>query len=74
MRSEKHQSNSKYPYLGIYNGYVVMFTEPHSGFYVHIPEDAQSKEDEDPVSLGYYTEELAEESFLRFNGFITLSN
>ena len=74
MRSEKHQSTSKYPYLGIYNGYVVMFTKPHSGFYVHIPEDAQSKEDEDPVSLGYYTEELAEESFSRFNGFITLSN
>lgn len=74
MKSEKRQSNSKYPYLGIYNGYVVMFTKPKSGFYVYIPENAQLEEDKEPVSLGYYTEVLAEESFSRFNGFVTLSN
>ena len=68
MKSEKHQSISKYPYLGIYNGYVVMFTKPQSGFYVHIPED------DSDVTLGCYTEDLAESYFDIFNGKIILEN
>ena len=74
MKSEKYQANvcRKYPYLGIYNGYVVMFIKPRSGFYVFIPE--KDKDEEDRISLGYYSEAIIEEYFSIFEGTITLSN
>lgn len=68
MKSEKEISCRKYPYLGSYNGYVVLFVKPESGFYVYIPED-------DPdVTLGDYTEDLAESHFDVFDGKIILEN
>ena len=74
MKSEKYQANvcKKYPYLGSYNGYVVLFTKPKSGFYVFIPE--KDKDEEDPISLGYYSEAIIEEFFSIFEGVVTLSN
>ena len=68
MKSEKELSYRKYPYLGSYNGYVVLFIKPKSGFYVYIPED------DSYVTLGCYTEDLAESYFDIFNGKIILEN
>ena len=68
MKSEKELSYRKYPYLGSYNGYVVLFTKPKSGFYVYIPED-------DPdVTLGDYAENFVESCFSIFDGKIILEN
>ena len=74
MKVEKHEADvcRKYPYLGTYNGYVVMFVKPKSGFYIFIPED--DKDDNDPTPLGYYSENILEGYFSRFEGLITLSN
>lgn len=68
MKSEKEVSCRKYPYLGSYNGYVVLFIKPKSGSYVYIPED-------DPdVTLGDYAEDFAESYFDVFDGKIILEN
>ena len=68
MKSEKELSYRKYPYLGSYNGYVVLFIKPKSGFYVYIPED-------DPdVTLGDYAENFVESCFSIFDGKIILEN
>ena len=69
MKSEKEVSCRKYPYLGSYNGYVVLFIKPKSGSYVYIPED-----DDSDVTLGHYAEDFAESYFSVFGGKIILEN
>ncbi|MGM9530870.1 hypothetical protein [Intestinibacter sp.] len=75
MKAEKYQADISriYPYLGIYNGYVVMFTKPKSGFYIFIPEEDKD-DDNGSTPLGYYSENIIEKYFSMFEGLITLSN
>lgn len=75
MKAEKHEADvcRKYPYLGTYNGYVVMFVKPKSGFYIFIP-NGNEDDDEEPTPLGYYSENILEGYFSMFEGSITLSN
>ena len=68
MKSEKEVSYRKYPYLGSYNGYVVLFIKPQSGFYVYVPGDSFN------TTLGDYAEDLAESCFNVFDGNIILEN
>ena len=71
MQSEVtiNEASRKYPYLGTYNDYVVLFTKPKCGFFVYIPE-----KDTLDDTLGGYSEEFSEKLFKFFDGVVTLHN
>lgn len=69
MKSVIKKTNRTYPYLGVYNQHVVLFTNPKSGFFVYLPDDNPENN-----TLGNYSEEFDEEAFVKFDGMITLSN
>ena len=71
MQSEVtiNEAHRKYPYLGTYNDYVVLFTKPKCGFFVYIPE-----KDTLDDTLGGYSEEFSENLFKFFDGVVTLHN
>ena len=64
-----NEASRKYPYLGTYKDYVVLFVKPKCGFYVYIP-----KEDTLNDTLGDYSENISENLFKFFDGVVTLHN
>ena len=71
MQSEVtiNEAHRKYPYLGTYNDYVVLFVKPKCGFFVYIP-----KHDTESDTLGDYSEDFDEKLFKFFEGLVTLHN
>ena len=71
MQSEVtiNEAHRKYPYLGTYNDYVVLFVKPKCGFFVYIP-----KHDTEDDTLGEKSYEKSESKYKFFEGLVTLHN
>ena len=68
---ESKQEKQTYPYLGIPSdkAYIVLFSAPKTGVVIHISSSNQYL-----IKLGYYSNNWAEDNFIRAIGKVTLEN